>query len=759
MKVRAVVIVSIMAAMVLGMFGGPEAIIRQPASHIELDVGFDFEQHRLDGVARLTLPHKGHKMIGFLLNREFTVSQVSVAGVPVEMEASPFEPSDVSPDYGMFGRWNSENAVLWKVQIPKPAKKAAGRAKKLIVEVHYSGNLYAPPDDRQFSRESIAFEVDGTIGTEGIYLSPASFWYPMLPDHPIPHIVSAHLPIGWNCVTTGMPSEPVVANGEIVITHTSETVTDGIYLSAGPFEVQQVEHNGVLLMTYFQPEQADLSQGYLDACCRYVDMYGSLLGQYPFKKFAVVDNFMPSGYGMPAWTLLGSEVIRLPFIKDISLGHEYLHNWFGNSLFVDYRGGNWCEGLTMYIADYRYKELQDSLSAVLYRRDLLRDYTSYVTPENDYPLTEFTSRSNSADRAIGYGKAMMVFHMLREMCDLQDAATPHQDSSFVRVLREVYRENQWQAITWDTWRQKFERYIQGVELDWYFQQWVKQTGAPKISIDRVEVTDHPVYIEWNARFEVLTEPPEGQQPYRYYLPIQAVFIREGEEENSTVMGKLEMLVFIERARQLVEINGPGELVSINLDPAFTIFRHLHPEETPLTLSKFMGDENGLLVIPSHGPRVEQWRQVAEGLQSDGQQVITDAEWQRHYNNRSVWLFGSVNENTVWMDILSDSDNYRYRKLIRESQDDHRRVDGIEIDGAKFPGDALTATLIAEHPSAADKTIVFTLALQGADPVAGTRKLPHYGKYSLLVFDGADNIHKEERQADGGSPMSWIAGEE
>ncbi|MDP8227916.1 MAG: hypothetical protein P9M15_00525 [Candidatus Electryoneaceae bacterium] len=660
MKVRAVVIVSLMAAMVLGLFGGPEAIIRQPANQIELDVGFDIEQHRIDGVARLTLSHKGHKMIGFLLNKDFTVNQVSLAGVPVEMASSPFEPSDVSLNYGMFGEWDSEQAVLWKAQLPKPAQKAARRAKKLVVEVHYTGTLYAPPDDRQFSRESIAFEVNGTIGTEGIYLSPSSFWYPMLPDHPIPHVVTASLPEGWNCVTTGMPSEPVVVDGQTVVTHTSETVTDGICFSAGQFEVQQVEYNGVRLMTYFQPEQIDLSQGYLDACRRYVDMYGQLLGEYPFEKFAVVDNFMPSGYGMPAWTLLGSEVLRLPFIKNISLGHEYLHNWFGNSLFVDYRGGNWCEGLTVYMADYRYRELQDSVSAVLYRRGLLRDYASYVTPENDYPLTEFISRSNSADRAIGYGKAMMVFHMLREMCDLQDAASPHQDSTFVRVLREVYRENQWQAITWETWRQKFEPYIQGVDLEWYFQQWVKQTGAPKISIDNMEVSDHPVYVEWNARFEVLTEPPAEQQPYRYYLPIHAVFSREGEEENSTVLGNMEMLVFIERPLQLVSINGPGELVSIHVDPAFSVFRHLYPEETPLTLSKFIGDEDGLLVVPSNGPRVEQWRAVAEGLKSDGQQVITDAEWQQRFTNRSVWLFGSINENTVWMDILSQSGNYRLR---------------------------------------------------------------------------------------------------
>ncbi|MDP8227917.1 MAG: hypothetical protein P9M15_00530 [Candidatus Electryoneaceae bacterium] len=94
-------------------------------------------------------------------------------------------------------------------------------------------------------------------------------------------------------------------------------------------------------------------------------------------------------------------------------------------------------------------------------------------------------------------------------------------------------------------------------------------------------------------------------------------------------------------------------------------------------------------------------------------------------------------------------------MIRESQDDQRRVDGIEIGDRKFPGDALTATLIEKHPSVDGRNIVFTMALRGADLVAGTRKLPHYGKYSVLVFDDANNIHKEERQAAGGSPMTWF----
>ena len=39
---------------------------------------------------------------------------------------------------------------------------------------------------------------------------------------------------------------------------------------------------------------------------------------------------------MPSFTLLGPQVIRFPFILTSSYPHEILHNWWGNSVFVDY---------------------------------------------------------------------------------------------------------------------------------------------------------------------------------------------------------------------------------------------------------------------------------------------------------------------------------------------------------------------------------------------------------------------------------------
>ena len=72
---------------------------------------------------------------------------------------------------------------------------------------------------------------------------------------------------------------------------------------------------------------------------------------------------------MPTLTYLGIEVLRLPFIRSTSLGHEVLHNWWGNGVYPDYAHGNWSEGLTTFMADYTYKERESDDAA----RDMRRD--------------------------------------------------------------------------------------------------------------------------------------------------------------------------------------------------------------------------------------------------------------------------------------------------------------------------------------------------------------------------------------------------
>ena len=258
-----------------------------------------------------------------------------------------------------------------------------------------------------------------------MFLGGSSFWYPYFDDALVEFQLSLGLPGGWHVISQG---EGTSRGEDGRARWDSQGPMDEIYLTGGPLEVSRDAAGAVEALVYLHEKDDTLAGKYLGATSQYIEMYRDLIGPYPYGKFALVENFWETGYGMPSFTLLGPTIIRFPFILHSSYPHEILHNWWGNSVFVDYETGNWCEGLTAYMADHLIKEQRGQGEG--YRRDALQKYRDYVKDGDDFPLTEFRSRHNSATEAVGYGKTLMVFHMLRREVG---------DDTFRQALVRFYR--------------------------------------------------------------------------------------------------------------------------------------------------------------------------------------------------------------------------------------------------------------------------------------------------------------------------------
>jgi len=258
-----------------------------------------------------------------------------------------------------------------------------------------------------------------------------------------------------------------------------------------------------------EPDEA-LANKYLEATDRYLAMYESLLGEYPYQKFALVENFWETGFGMPSFTLLGSSVIRLPFILNSSYPHEILHNWWGNGVYVDYATGNWSEGLTAYLADHLIKEQQGQGAA--YRQQSLQKYTDYASKDRDFPLVEFRGRHSSASEAVGYGKALMLFHMLRRELG---------DDVFSKGLREFYKQYQFKTASFDDIQKVFEE-AKGQSLASYFKQWTQRVGAPALALSNTNNRKSAEGYRLSFRIE------QKQRGDVYHLRVPVVVTLEGE---------------------------------------------------------------------------------------------------------------------------------------------------------------------------------------------------------------------------------------
>ena len=103
-------------------------------------------------------------------------------------------------------------------------------------------------------------------------------------------------------------------------------------LAAGPYRIAEDRAGPIPIYTFFTAAHADLAKVYLQSVAADLALYQKLFGPYPFAKFAVVENFFPTGYGFPSWTLLGSSIVPLPFIVTTSLAHEIAHSWWGNGV-------------------------------------------------------------------------------------------------------------------------------------------------------------------------------------------------------------------------------------------------------------------------------------------------------------------------------------------------------------------------------------------------------------------------------------------
>ncbi|MES9980614.1 MAG: hypothetical protein ABW107_17925 [Candidatus Thiodiazotropha sp. 6PLUC5] len=190
--------------------------------------------------------------------------------------------------------------------------------------------------------------LPGTISSKGAYLDAGVAWYPYFQNSLQTFLMRVSLPEGWLAISQG--EGPVIEDygDQVQISWHETQPQDDIYLVAGPYQLYQHSVDGVEAQVFLSQPDETLAQRYLQATEDYLSLYQKLIGDYPYHKFALVENFWQSGYGMPSFTLLGSRVIRLPFILHTSYPHEILHNWWGNSVYIDFQQGNWSEGLTSY---------------------------------------------------------------------------------------------------------------------------------------------------------------------------------------------------------------------------------------------------------------------------------------------------------------------------------------------------------------------------------------------------------------------------
>lgn len=650
-------------------------------THHDISVTLSPEGHRLSVKDSVTLPADQPRGIQFTLHKGLS-------------------PASPTPGVHIEKRGGKEAAVpleSFAVILP-PGLRA--------FVVTYEGSIYHAVEQTGGEQARGFSETPGTIAPQGVHLSGSSGWYPDFGSPLVTFELNVKLPAGWDAVSQGERTRHDVRSDATSVRWKSPDPQDAIFLIAAPFTEYSKPAGAVTAMAFLRAPDPGLAGKYLDATVKYLDMYNRLIGPYPYKKFALVENFWETGFGMPSFTLLGPTVIRLPFIINTSYPHEILHNWWGNSVYPDYKKGNWSEGLTAYLADHLLREQQGG--GAEYRVATLQKYADYVRGGKDFPLTDFRSRHSPSSEAVGYGKAMMFFHMLRLELG---------DDNFKKGLREFYGKYKFRFASFHDIMTSFE-VVSGRDLGREFRQWVERPGAPEL------VVRNPAVQREKDGFVLLAALEQAQPGEAYALRVPLAVTMEGRER------AFQTTVLMTGKKLDLKVPLPAMPVRLDVDPEFDLFRRLSRDEMPPAISQALGAHKMLVILPSaaRGDLLRSYREFSGSLTESGPdkvEVTLDSDIKTLPSDRAVTILGWENRFAPEaFEVLAAYD---------VSMTDRK----IGIGRTTLPRDNHSFVFTARSPKNPDMALCL-IASDRSEALPGLgRKLPHYHKYSYLAFEGPE----------------------
>jgi hypothetical protein len=319
------------------------------------------------------------------------------------------------------------------------------------------------------------------------------------------------------------------------------------------------------------------------------------------------------------------------------------------------------------------------------RLEWLRDFAA-VPAGQDRPLAEFTSRTHGTSQIVGYNKAAMMFLMLRDLIGR---------AAFDAGIRRFWRDYRFKTAAWSALEQSFAIEAKR-DLSAFFAQWLTRQGAPTLRIDAADNDGAAA----NGRVRVTLA--QSMPAYRLHVPLAL----RGERGDDARYADLD------DASATFAFDVEARTTEVALDPEFRLFRRLGADEAPAILRQVMIDSSTVTVlVGGDAAALEQARLLATKMQDEPPRFRSAAD--ERVDGGPLLVIGL------------DEDVERWLKS--------RGLPARPAAWSKGSAAAWTALL----PQGRSMAVVS--ARDAASLAALVRPLPHYGRRSYVVFDGAKAI--------------------
>lgn len=296
----------------------------------------------------------------------------------------------------------------------------------------------------------------------------------------------------------------------------AENVHDFAWAADPDFvHLSQPAANGVMLHMIYQPDSItrEVWPQMGDFMVRALDIMNTEFGTYPYPQYTYIQGG-DGGMEYPMVTLITGRR-NLGSLVGVSV-HEMNHSWFQGVLAFDESRYYWMdEGFTEYSGDVVMSRLFPAYAKGAFHGA----YSGYLTiagTESEQPLSTHADwfNENKTYGIAAYNKGSVFLSQLRYIVG---------DSLFKASMLDYYQQWKFKHPDATDLKMVFELHS-GMELDWYFEQWINTTHTIDYGIESVSQKGNTLLVtfinsgEIPMPLEVELQLADGSVQ-RLYIPL------------------------------------------------------------------------------------------------------------------------------------------------------------------------------------------------------------------------------------------------
>ena len=397
--------------------------------------------------------------------------------------------------------------------------------------VHGTNNLVV--EYTGFLDESVDSHSWANLDSDGSFAVYEANWYPNIPGDRATAEIHIKTQPGWTSISNGVLIESSPENG--MFSWFVDTPEIGFSFASGRYWEQQDYEKHIPVSCYLQSVQPDCAE----TLRKSVSFFSRRFGDYSYPKMALVEvgGGLKGGHGDNSLVIMSSDILSSPKFTEF-LAHEAAHSWFGGMITAN--DSKWLtEGFATYAGVMYLENLDSSLA-----RDALsskrKEYLKVKSTGRDKAILSAKGEYDDVFHATVYSKGALVLHMLRSVVG---------EETFSQILRdyvEGYRGGSASVADF----QALSENVSGMELEWFFDQWLRSTVVPDYYFETAETEfDGSVYTVQAVVGESSTAD--------FKMPVDIIFV--------TDKGNTSKRVWIDSGAAEVEFQSTSRPVYLEID--------------------------------------------------------------------------------------------------------------------------------------------------------------------------------------------------